>query len=130
MNSLVACGIDIEERNRFRKYFVDETPHSLITEIFTPNEIQRNLVKKDLLFAMGFTCKEAVFKAFGLSWTNSPVHWKQIELLFDESEPFDYQLILSAYAKELFLKSGCKELKTEFTIHPDYVICRAYLLKS
>ena len=69
---------------------------------------------KRLRFALSFSCKEAFFKALGVSWTNSNIFWKDIELLFDGPEIEDYSVELSEYAKETLVKNNAK---IEYPLH-------------
>jgi phosphopantetheine--protein transferase-like protein len=83
---LFGVGIDIENHNRFIKYqkSKDKTEH--LSLIYSEKEL-KNYSQFDthLTFAISFCCKESFFKSFGVSWNNSPIQLKDIELIFDDS---------------------------------------------
>ena len=133
MDSIVACGVDIEELARFDKYleYLDGVP-GFLGLVFTGEEIVQNIsLSPHLSFPLGFSCKEAVFKAFGKSWTNSPIGWKDVELFFDDPENLeDCEVRLSGYAKTLFEEMGCTKLEVSFECHETYVLFEVFLIKS
>lgn len=98
--------------------------------IFTEDEIGRNRkISPELTFPLAFSCKEAVFKALGRSWSNSDISWKDIELIFkDERNLNDFEVRLSGYAKVLLEEKSCKEVRASFDISPDYVIFEVLLM--
>ena len=73
MDEPVSCGIDIEEINRFKKFVTfPDTIEPFISNVFTSDEISCSLTYGSLLpFALGFSCKEAVFKAFARALKNA-----------------------------------------------------------
>ncbi len=75
-----------------------------------------------MCFPLGFSCKEAVFKALGMSWFNSPIDWKEIELLFvDKKDMKNYQLELSGFAKEMCTSNNIINIETDFDITREYI---------
>ena len=93
MAEVIGCGIDIEELNRFTKHISDsKNIRSFANLVFSETEIETNLqLSPEYTFPLGFSCKEAFFKALGVSWTNSKISWKDIELLFLNSyERFEF----------------------------------------
>lgn len=125
------CGVDIEEINRFTKHLNgDEPSPSFIDDVFTEKEIsQNNRLNKETRFALGFSCKEAVFKAFGRSWTNSPISWKDIELIFPGDAMEDYEILLSGYAKELFIQKGLQRIDSHGAYNETFVMFQVVMIQ-
>jgi phosphopantetheine--protein transferase-like protein len=133
MKKIIGCGIDIEELSRFEKH--DPThPDSrkFFDLIYSDEEIANNsLILPHLTFPLGFSCKEAFFKAFGVSWTNSPITWKDIELLFqDNSNLQQYSVRLSGYAKELFEQMNGRRFEASLEYSEEFVIFRVVLFSA
>lgn len=130
MAEVIGCGIDIEELARFNK---NATARSEIPGfahmVYTPAEIETNqLIHPRLTFPLCFSCKEAVFKSFGVSWTNSRITWKDIELLFlDKNDLNNYNIRLNGYAGELYSEMKCSKLESFFTYTDKYVLFRVIL---
>jgi phosphopantetheine--protein transferase-like protein len=124
------CGIDVEEINRFTKHLdLENPPPSLIADIFTDEEILINgKSQKELRFPLGFSCKESVFKAFGVSWTNSPISWKNIELIFIEDTLDKYTIRLNGYAEELFQERNIKKIESFMEYNETYVLFQVVLI--
>lgn len=133
MAEVIGCGIDIEELNRFSRHLsgsVKIPPFARI--VFTEKEIETNLKNSpELTFPLGFSCKEAFFKALGVSWTNSKLSWKNIELLFVNKENIkDYSIILNGYAKELIDKKNCTDIQSSFEYTDTYIVFKVILLSN
>jgi phosphopantetheine--protein transferase-like protein len=133
MNEIIGCGIDIEELSRFEKH--DPThPDSrkFFDLIYSDEEISINtLISPHLTFPLGFSCKEAFFKAFGMSWTNSPISWKDIELLFDQPADLHHNTIrLSGHAKQLFEHMNCSRFEASYEFNEEFVLFRVVLFSD
>jgi phosphopantetheine--protein transferase-like protein len=131
MNEVLGCGIDIEELIRFDSKI--PTGHNLpgFTQlVYSPTEIESYLkINSEFTFPLSFSCKEAFFKALGVSWTNSYITWKDIELLFnDENNLNDYSIRLSGYAEELFVEKKCRTYESEFELADNYIVFQVVLL--
>ena len=130
MKEVLGCGIDIEEPARFRKK-IPAPGHttSFVRLVYTDAEIERNLrFCPAISFPLGFSCKEAFFKSFGLSWTNSGISWKDIALFFAEADDLqNYSVRLSGYAMELFREKKCRSFESFLEYNPDYVIFQVVL---
>jgi phosphopantetheine--protein transferase-like protein len=128
---IYGCGVDIEEINRFTKHLnVHEPPPSFIADVFTEKEISlNNTSRKEIKFSLGFSCKEAMFKAFGKSWTNSPISWKDIQLIFRGEEPEDYRIELSGYAKELYIQQELQRIDSHAEYNETFVMFQVVLIK-
>ncbi|UCG27311.1 MAG: 4'-phosphopantetheinyl transferase superfamily protein [Bacteroidales bacterium] len=128
---VLGCGVDIEEIDRFAKHLdLDKKPPAFIYEVFTDREIKINAAfRKELRFPIGFTCKESVFKAFGISWTNSPISWKDIELIFKGDSLTEFEIRLGGYARELFDKKGIKHIDSYLEYNDTYVMFQVVVLK-
>ncbi len=132
MTEVIGCGIDIEELSRFTKHLSDTTKIPPFAHIvFTETEIESNLKNSpELTFPLGFSCKEAFFKALGISWTNSKISWRDIELLFpDKGNVNEYSIRLNGYAKELF-DNKCKTIDSSVEYTNTYVIFQIILLSN
>lgn len=133
MDEPVCCGIDLEEIGRFRKFVTfPDSVEPFITSVFTSEEIKRSLAFGSLLpFAIGFSCKESVFKAFGISWTNSSIKWHEVELLFHEPGNINnYELRLNGYALRLFREKGYDRFETFVDYTSEFVVFRFLLIKD
>ena len=120
---MLSCGIDLIEFQRFEKYLQQRDPvDPFLKMVFTQEEISRNFaLNQHICFPAGFTCKEAVFKAFGQSWTNSPIDWKEIELLFHPGRQ-SYSVHFSGYASQLYGRMAINDMACSFESTPDYVL--------
>jgi phosphopantetheine--protein transferase-like protein len=127
MTCVLGCGIDIEELSRFKKHVGPDGVSSLIELVFTREEINYNLKDRSLLrFALGFSCKEAVFKAFGVSWVNSPIQWKDIELLWkDKDDLNNHEIKLHHYADKMLQKNH--KLISDFEYNDETVLFKVLL---
>jgi phosphopantetheine--protein transferase-like protein len=128
---MLDCGIDIEELDRFKKIFSENDGDipMLIKDVFSEKEITINMKNETLLrFALGFSCKEAVFKSLGSSWTNSGIFWKEIELIFKGTSLEKHSVKLSGIALKLFKKNKYKEIKSSFSYNELYVAFKIILL--
>jgi len=127
----IGCGIDIEEFNRFGKHisFRDGVP-AFLAMVFTEAEISRNRDHSpELTFPLGFSCKEAVFKAFGRSWTNSAISWKDIEVIFKGNGDIpDYEIRLGGVALEMFNGMGCRRLESSYEMGKKFIIFEVILV--
>lgn len=130
MNEILGCGIDIEELIRFNKHIPSKTEiPGFIHLVYTDAEIACNLnLHSQLTFPLGFSCKEAFFKALGVSWTNSRISWKDIEILFTNEENLrEYSIHLNGYAAELFLEKKFRKIESYFEYSNEYVIFQIIL---
>jgi phosphopantetheine--protein transferase-like protein len=131
MKEVLGCGIDIEEPARFGKK-IPKPGHTpgFIKLVYTDSEIEHNLKSCPALsFPLGFSCKEAFFKSFGLSWTNSSISWKDIELLFADADDLQqYEVRLSGYAKELYRMKKCRSFESFLEYNSAYVMFQVVLL--
>jgi len=130
MREVFGCGIDIEELYRF-KYNNPTQPDipGFANLVYTNSEIEANLSNQPkLTFPLCFSCKEAFFKAFGVSWTNSKISWKDIELLFLAKNNLQkYSIKLSGYAEELYQEKKICNIESCFDYTNDYVIFHVIL---
>lgn len=129
MGEAFSCGIDVEELSRFDRH-IRNNDYSLMEDIFTERELTSVDGNKRVRFALSFSCKEAFFKALGVSWTNSNISWKDIELLFSGPDFDNYKVHLHGYAKELLLgsKAGIGEMSFDF--NDEFVLFQVVLLKQ
>jgi phosphopantetheine--protein transferase-like protein len=131
MKEVAGCGIDIEEIIRFKCKIPTRTNNTDFSElVYTSSEVACNLdITPELTFPLCFSCKEAFFKAFGVSWTNSRISWKDIELLFKSKKDLHkYSIRLNGYAKELFHEKKCRSIESSLEYTDTYVIFQVVLL--
>jgi phosphopantetheine--protein transferase-like protein len=131
MAEVLGCGIDIEELDRFKRKIPTRTNiNGFAQSVYTPSEITRNLnILPGFTFPLCFSCKEAFFKAFGVSWTNSKISWQDIELLFtDENNLHDYSIRLNGFAKDLYRKKKCHQIDSSLEYTDTYVVFQVVLL--
>jgi len=129
MNRVFGCGIDLEELSRFDKYIRDND-YSLMEEICTERELMNVAGDKRARLALSFSCKEAFLKALGVSWTNSNISWKDIELLFSGPGLDIYKVHLHGYAKELLLRNQASIGETFFDVNDEFAMFQVVLLKQ
>ena len=127
---MISCGIDIEEGARFDRYFTDDDIFvKLVEDVFTEREILNNShLAFKYPFTAGFTCKEAIFKSLGVSWLNSDIHWKNIELIFTGNTIRDYEIILSGYADNLMKEKSFTEIHSEIIELDEQLMFKVILL--
>jgi phosphopantetheine--protein transferase-like protein len=131
MIEVLGCGIDLEELSRFKKNIptLTSTP-GFAQLVYTPAEIECNLeIHPEFTFPLAFSCKEAFFKAFGVSWTNSKISWKDIELFFlTKNDLHEYSIHISGYAEELCNEKKCSKIDSSLEYTNIYVIFQVILL--
>jgi phosphopantetheine--protein transferase-like protein len=131
MSDIIGCGIDIEDLSRFIKHIPEKSELTQFVKlIFTSKEIESHSnFTPGFCIPIGFSCKEAIFKAFGISWTNSPINWKDIEIIFsDKADPKNYQIQLNKYALQLFHEKEIKRIESSFDMTSDFVTFEAILI--
>jgi len=129
MNRIAGCGIDIEELSRFRHLIPGPGGIPGFSRlVFTENEIENHLIiHPEITFPLSFSCKEAFFKAYGMSWSNSPISWKDIETIFhDEDDLGNYRINLYGYALALF-REKFEGFETSFEIKNEHVLFQVLL---
>ena len=129
MSQIFGCGVDIEELSRFGKH-TEQNEYCLIKDVCTQREIDNLGRDERLRLALSFSCKEAFFKALGVSWTNSPISWKDIELLFRGPRLNSYEVVLHGYAEELLLKNKAGIGEMSFDVNDEFVLFEVVLLKQ
>jgi phosphopantetheine--protein transferase-like protein len=130
MKKVLGCGIDIEEIVRFENKIPTRNHITDFAKfVYTPSEIASNLtIHPEFSFPIGFSCKEAFFKALGISWTNSKILWTDIELLFENINNLkEYSIRLNGYAKELFNEKKCYVIESDLEYTKDYIIFQVIL---
>jgi phosphopantetheine--protein transferase-like protein len=131
MKEVLGCGIDIEELNRFEEKIPTRTNNTRFSElVYTPAEVECNAdICPGITFPLSFSCKEAFFKALGVSWTNSKISWKDIELLFqNENDLHQYSIRLNGFAKKLYREKKCRTIESYLEYTNTYVIFQVLLL--
>ena len=129
MKEVFGCGIDIEELARFDKH-IDNDECPLMEDICTRREIENTCGDMRIRFALSFACKEAFFKALGVSWTNSGVFWKDVELLFHDGDFGRYEVHLHSYAKEVLIKNNAAIGETLLDFNEEIALFQVVLVKT
>lgn len=129
MSTVFGCGVDIEELNRFDKFLSNEDD-SIMRDICSTRELENLCGNKRVRFALRFSCKEAFFKALGVSWTNSNISWKDIELLFSGQGFEKYRVELGNYAKEILEKNNARIQEAYFDYNDEFVRFAVVLTKE
>jgi len=121
-------GIDIEDHNRFKKHL--ENGDSTKLPIYTERELQNySQYNSHLCYALSFSCKESVFKAFGQDWGEECM-WNDIELLFsDVPEMQTARIVLNGRAKSIVKEMGIKHpLYFKYQIDSSKIIFQSVLI--
>lgn len=127
---LVGCGVDIEEHVRFQKYFERHNQDTFFKLVYTQREIVVNQQNPQHFYPLGFTCKEAVFKALGISWTNSPIDWKQVELLFNtDNSKQKPELVIGGYAAHILNERNISTIEFDYQSNKQFALFEVYLYK-
>jgi len=129
MCEVFGCGIDVEELSRFDKY-LRNNDYSLMEDICTERELTNVDGDKRVRFALRFSCKEAFFKALGVSWTNSLISWKDVELLFSGPGLDGYQVHLYDHAETLLRENKARIGEMSFDFNDEFVLFQVVLLKQ
>lgn len=130
MSRVIGCGIDIEELARFQKHLPVKTGiRGFWQMVMTEAEIENNLhIAPHLTFPLSFSCKEAAFKAFGMSWTNSRISWQDIGIFFSDPDDLtQYTIRLNGYALALYNEMGCTEIESSFECTEDFILFQFFL---
>ena len=127
MQEVLGCGIDIEDISRFDTYIDDL---SFLSNYCTEREISNVYGDKRVRFALSFSCKEAFFKALGVSWTNSDISWKDIELLFSSPDLYQYKVNVHAYAKDYLRIHNAVIGETSLDYNDNFVTFQVVILKN
>ena len=133
MNKITGCGIDIEELNRFSKYIPSQSDvPEFMHLVYSDEEISVNReIMPHLTFPLAFSCKEAFFKAFGVSWTNSPISWKDVEIFFENPANLgQYSIRMSGHALKLYNEMNCSGFETSLDHTDDFVIFQVLLFSD
>lgn len=130
---LIGCGIDIEEINRFSKYFANKDDSEAFFNFVYSEEELKNYRKysAEICLPLSFTCKEAFFKALGISWNNSPIDWKDIQLHFNGPVDTNKPVIKTfGYAKKILNQKKVNKIDFDFTINENYSYFEIILLNT
>jgi holo-[acyl-carrier protein] synthase len=103
---IYGIGVDIAAISRFQS-FLDKNNSSLLTRLFSENELNTCSKRKDAASCMAarFAAKEAFMKALGTGLRDG-LSWQDIEVRNDElGKP---ELLLSGRALELFTAQQLK----------------------
>ncbi len=125
MNMILGLGIDIIEIDRIKKS-VDEYGERFLNKIFTQNEIEYSLNKKNKYqhLAARFAAKEAIIKA--LSSFNIVFNWKEIEI----SNQLTGKPIVKLNGNLKNFLNDDKEIHLSMSHSDHYVACVAILSKK
>lgn len=124
---LVSCGIDVEEVSRFDKY-LSETPEqsAFVRLVYHTEEIRHLRTDPGRGFPLAFCAKEAVFKALGRSWTNSPLDWKEIQLRLNSNNA---NLTFSGAVHQRLIELGINRWQTDHRLTDQYAMFSILLFR-
>lgn len=121
---IFACGIDIEEIERFNKHYFDKGKLSdLIYDIFTSKEIENFSFFGKEAFLKGFSFKEAFYKALN----NSDFGFKDVEIIFNDTNKFE--IYPSRDLKYWLKKQDISQIEANCQSTNQFVIFRVLLIK-
>lgn len=121
---IFACGIDIEEIERFNKHYFNTGKLSdLVYDIFTTKEIENYSIFGKEAFVKGFSFKEAFYKAIN----NTNLGFKDLEIIFDSNNKF--QITMSKDLKAILLEKEIVDVKADYQITDQFVIFKVLLIK-
>ncbi len=127
---VAGCGVDTEEWQRFEKH-LRHFPHSpFVKMVLSPAERENyQNYPAELCLPISFCCKEAAFKALGSSWTNSPIQWQDIHLLF-HAHPHkkDYSIKFSGHARHIYNALQAQNLQSDYHLAAHYITFEILLL--
>jgi len=129
MDKVFGCGIDIEELSRFGEH-INTSDSLLMEDICTRRELNNPWGDKKVRLALSFSCKEAFFKALGVSWTNSIISWKDIELLFGGPGFDSHKVYLHDHAKNVLIKNKARIGEICFDFNDEFVLFQVVLLRQ
>ena len=119
-----ACGIDIEEIDRFNKHYFDQGKLSdLIYDIFTSKEIENFSIFGKEAFLKGFSFKEAFYKALN----NPDVAFHDIEIIFNKEDKFE--IITSNHLNRILEKESISDIQASYEMSEQFVIFKVILIK-
>src|SRR5512140_407765 len=127
MSEVFGCGIDVEELSRFDRFLGDDAP-PLMEDICTRRELNSFTGDKRVRSALSFSCKEAFFKALGVSWTNSDISWKDIEFLAKGLDFSDYTVNCYNRADDILKKNSAGIGDVSFVVTDEYVFFQVILM--
>ena len=99
-------------------------------DICTERELMNISGDKRARLALSFSCKEAFLKALGVSWTNSNVSWKDIELLFEGSGFNRGKVNLLGYARDLLTRNRADIGEISYDVTDEFVLFQVVLLRE
>jgi len=127
---VAGCGIDTEEVVRFEKHLAAPLQSTFIKTILSEKEFDNYIsYGLNICLPLAFSCKEAMFKALGESWTTSPMEWKDIELIFNE-HPSEkkYHISLKNHAQKLFNNIKATKILSDYCMEDSYITFKIILI--
>ena len=127
---IYGVGVDIEDHRRFEKYISSNDGLEHLLPIYSQKELYNySQFNSHLCYALSFSCKEAVFKAFGQDWGEECM-WNDIELIFNESpEKGKAKVFFNGYAKQIIREQRISDsVDIEYRIDESKVIFQSILL--
>lgn len=124
---ILGVGVDIIRIDRIRKA-IERSGENFIKRIFTSEEESYCLQMKDRFqhLAVRFAAKEAVLKAFGLSWDS--VDWKDIGVINDKNgQP---EVVLHNRMKNEMRNRGVNNISLSLSHFGEYAIAFVILERT
>jgi holo-[acyl-carrier protein] synthase len=122
---VIGIGTDIVSISRIRDIIESASGHSFEEKVFTTRELGQSRERADRIayLAGRFACKEAVFKAFRVTWEMND-RARDIEISGDENEPLEVK-VHGRFDKLLREKKGC--LMVSLSYDTDYAVAFALM---
>jgi phosphopantetheine--protein transferase-like protein len=120
---IAGCGIDTEERARFEKHISKFEDSEFISMVFSSEE-KINFLENDIYICvpLAFSCKEAIFKALGNSWTTSAITWHDIQISFGvNNENKNFLISLKGEAARMIKELGNPSVIGDYFINDEFV---------
>ncbi len=111
---VLGCGIDLLETKKIIKYINDnQFSFPCKEDVFTDYELEKeDSLDASLYFPLAFSCKEATFKAFGVSWMTNNVLWTDVELRLYDAHKCKVKLL--GGLQKLSSKLGVDSIEIEY----------------
>jgi len=127
---IYGVGVDIEDHRRFDKFVNSIKDLEHLLPIYSKKELQNySQYNSHLCYALSFSCKESVYKAFGQDWEEGCM-WNDIELIFNEApERKKAKVFFKGHALKIVRKHGIIEpIQIDYSIDESKVIFQSILL--